>query len=310
MNHLRRSVRNLTITLASVVACIVGLYLSDDYGDEADDGLFRIPSDAVVDDIRIQSAGDSVRLLGNASGWSIGDSVRAGQDRVRVLLAALQRMKPGRAPGTQMRDSLKSAFLKSGVQVTVSAGNEQVLLFSALGNEERQETWLSDSDGSEIRRMSIPGYSTYLMEIFSADPDTWRDTRLFNLNWRNFSGYTARFPGRSGDDFTVAQQDGMFTVSGVATDTARLNSYLDAVSLMSAESIRIPDAEELNQILSTPVGVILQVREVSGNFFQVSVLASGDVLVQPKPGRYFMAQVNPAQRRILLLPRPHFRRQN
>ena len=310
MDHLSRSIRNLLVLLAALLAVVAAISLTGENAGQADEHMFRLPADVVADEVVMISRQDSVRLTAGPSGWSIADSVRAGQDRVRVFFAAIERMKPGRAPGLRLRDSLEAVMHTTGVQVTIRSGGENILAFSALGDEARQETWLSLSDGSEIRRMSIPGYSTYLMDIFSASADAWRDTRLFDLNWRNFSGYSAHFPGRTGFDFTVEQQQGVFGVNGISTDTARLNSYLDAVSLMSAESVKVPSTEELTPLLNTPVEVNLQVREVSGSIYSVTVLSSGVLLVQPRPGRYFFAEVNPAQRRILLLPRPHFQRQN
>lgn len=311
MEHNRRDIRNLSIMLVFLLACSAGLYLAGEYSGEANADIFMIPADVTVDEVELKNGKRSVRLLGNASGWSIGDSVRASQDRVRVLFAALDRMKPGRAPARKDRDSILSVLKQSGIEVKLKAGGDEVLTFVAVGNEDRQETWLSDPDGREIWRMSIPGYSTYLMDIFTPSSDSWRDTRLFNLNWRNFSGYSAQFPGRPSDDFAVAQQDGVFSVTGLAaTDTSRLNSYLDAVSLMTAGTMTLPDAEKLSVLMKTPVQAVLEVREVSGNTFRISVMATGEIMVQPRPGRYLLAQVSPAQRRILTLPKSHFRRQN
>jgi hypothetical protein len=74
----------------------------------------------------------------------------------------------------------------------------------------------------------------------------WRDKYVFGFNWENFRSLEAIFPGRSAENFTVAMTRNFFGIQGMPeADTAKLNNFLDDVSLLTVEEyLREPELSD------------------------------------------------------------------
>ena len=306
-NRLTRGNRMLSVALLVLVSLSIVLYRGGQTRREGDPELFRIPEGRTVDRISLTSVNDSVRIhVGpTVTDWTIGDSVAVDPQRVQLLVATLDRLRPGRTAGPGLRDSLMSEAKRTGVGLFFYQKEELVAHWYALGNG--NETWFLSADGSEVRRMTIPGYRSEVMKVLSLSPDDWRERRLFDFNWRNFTGFTARFPEHPERDFSVSRRDDMFVVSElVRTDTASLNTFLDAVSLMEAERVESPGPVEWSSLAGQDRELIWTVTEVSGAVRRVHVLRSGLMLSEPRPGRFFKVDFQSSTRRMFQAVRADF----
>ena len=64
----------------------------------------------------------------------------------------------------------------------------------------------------------------------------WKNKYVFGFNWRNFQRLETKFPQKAADNFNVALQDNFFAVDGLlSVDTAKLNDFLDDVSLLTVD---------------------------------------------------------------------------
>ena len=166
----------------------------------------------------------------------VNDAYAADPEKIKILFAAVNRAVPKRR-FRELSDSIASSFQKEGVTVKFFEGTKLIRSFQAAGNQSKHETYFRDVDAPEFFQMTIPGYRTYLFTLFDTTPEIWRELRIFDFNWRNFSGMEVLFSARPDENFEVALEDGFFVVKDLkATDTTRLNSYLDAVSLLKADS--------------------------------------------------------------------------
>ncbi|HEY0740903.1 MAG TPA: hypothetical protein VGD40_05545, partial [Chryseosolibacter sp.] len=94
------------------------------------------------------------------------------------------------------------------------------------------------------------GYRVYVSGIFELNEGGWRDKMLFgSFNWRNFQSLEVQFPEKSSENFKVqAEGTGLFGVVGVKTDTAKLNTFLDDVSLLVVDEY--PESAKLRDSLT------------------------------------------------------------
>lgn len=301
--------RLLTVSLMLMLALSVGLYLWETDTGVADPTMFQLPAGVVVDEVMLSDEHDSVRLRVSSTGrWTIGDTLAVQPERMRLMVGALDRARPGRVPAQSRRDSMVNAAIKHGVRARFMEQGKQVLTWYAIGAE--GETWFVKPDGSEIRRMSIPGYRSDLLQLLSPRPDDWRELRVFDFNWRNFSRFTMDYPRMPSDGFNVASRDGIFAVQQVAvTDTATLNSYLDAVSLLEADAIQSLDGSQLVQLRSSEPLATLTIQEVSGAVHRLLLYTSETALLEYRTGRFLMVRLTEARRRVLLARRQDFEKQ-
>ncbi|MFM9074794.1 MAG: hypothetical protein ACKORJ_04400 [Bacteroidota bacterium] len=267
----------LTISLIALSMTAAGLFWYDSKrGETVDPSLFRLPAESAPDRILIKGPADSVVLSRSGSRWIVNDTYEADDRRMQLFFSAIDRARPRQAGTGPNADSVLSAMNASGIRITISEDGEILRRFTSLGDARKLLTWYR-ADGAELYRMIIPGYRAYLHELFDVRPNSWRARRLFNFNWRNFVSLTVDHSNAPADGFTVAQDKGMFKLTGIAaTDTARLNSYLDAVSLAEATEVMTVSSAALDSMLSVRPSVIITATETSGRVHELR-LTDGSV---------------------------------
>jgi hypothetical protein len=112
--------------------------------------------------------------------------------------------------------------------------------------------------------MVIPGYRVYVSNILDMSENQWRDKYAFGFNWRNFKGLGVSFPEKPVENFTVSLHGNAFGVNELAaTDTAKLNTFLDNISLLTVAEYLEPGpvTDSLKQSLPVIVITITDVRD-------------------------------------------------
>lgn len=256
-----------------------------------------------VNKIVISGKSAKVELLFESGIWSVGDSLRANQDRIAVLLAAVTRAQGRRIASAEEQKFLAELSIKQGVQVEIFSGQKRLSRFTAVGNDEKKETWLLQDGGVPVQ-VAIPGYRTFLFSAFETNPNRWKDLRIFDFNWRNFSGFKAEFPQQFAENFSIDQADGWFGISGLErSDTSRINSYLDAVSLLKADEFRATSGPLLDSLQSISPRAILAARETSGVTHRLKLYEQGLAVLNDREVLFF----GRSKRALLLTGRSTFR---
>lgn len=228
------------------------------------------------DSIILFQKDDTVKLFKSSSGWQVNNKP-ADAGRINLLLATLQQSVARRRAARSQADSINQVLDLAGVQVETYATKKQLLSFRVTGNERTMKTFIRKGDELPVE-VTIPGYRVYVAAIFHLPSIEWLDRRLFNFNWRNFKSLTAEFPGSASDNFEVSFNGRFFSVKDMPTDTSRLNTYLDEISLLEADAF-LPAYELPDSLVRTVPLSRIQVHTVSGDTFTLSVYQSGTRLV-------------------------------
>ena len=231
--------KNITLII-SLIALILasGLiyYINENKSPSVDPAIFKIEDYTAVDKITLQSssAGD-LALEFNGSRWRVGDSLLADRNLIDVFFATLTQAVPKRPVSGKLRDSIVSQIKSTGVKVSLYGEGQLKQEFYAGGNRQKTLAYFMDSEEKPYI-MEIPGYRVYVSGIFELDVNGWRDKYVFGFNWQNFLRLEATFPGSPKDNFSINMIDRMVKVDDVAEqDTARLNDFLDDVSLLTVK---------------------------------------------------------------------------
>jgi hypothetical protein len=222
--------------LCSITA-IVYYFSSRDGSIEIDKNVFKNYDLKSINEIILESRKGKVELKFNGAKWQLNNKFDADPSMVEVLFATLQQAEPKRPLAAAIQDSVCDALSQNGVKVSLIASGKPESIFYAGGNEQKTQTYFCTADADrKPYLMSIPGYRVYTAGIFELAAKDWKNKYVFGFNWRNFQGLEAQFPQDPADNFSIAMQDNYFAVKGlVSVDTAKLNDFLDDVSLLTVD---------------------------------------------------------------------------
>ena len=122
--------------------------------------------------------------------------------------------------------------------------------------------------------------------------DGWRDKFVFNFNWRNFKRLEATWPDFPSDNFAVSMQRGSFGIEGMPeADTAKLNTFLDNVSLLTVDEYFSAPAL-IDSLRGSEPQMLLRIFDAGNRTYSLRVYDAGDSrrvagLVQNSQGAFF-----------------------
>ncbi len=239
---------------------------------KVDKTIFRVNDLKVVDKISFESKHGSVELKLNGAHWKINNTFDADRNLIEVLFATLQQAEPKRAVASILKDSIAAELKSSGTKVSLFTGNNIIKSFYAGGNPAKTQAYFKTEEG-EPYIIVIPGYRVYTSGIMELDENGWREKRIFNFNWRNFKKLSASFPDETKQNFEIALIDKYFGIKGLAqSDTTKLNTYLDAVSLLSADKFIMPGMSKLyDSLMSTQPAMKIEVNDVADRVYALTI---------------------------------------
>lgn len=285
--------KRLAISLLVLVGITVAAYWlsTAERTENIDKDLFRVTDLKTADRVVLESANGNVALTFNGSRWKVNDRYDADRDMIEVLMATLREAEPKRPVATSVQDSLSAQLDKNGVKVSVWAGGQPLKRFTAGGNELKTQAYFKDEQTGQVYVMTIPGYRVYVAGILELTENQWRDKYAFAFNWRNFVSLQAEFPDKPAENFKVAMQGNLFGIEGLArTDTAKLNSFLDQVSLLTVNEYLEPGkyTDSLTQV--KPL-MTITVQDIAKREYSLSIFRDGTSMVpgllQKKQGAVF-----------------------
>ena len=270
--------RNITLLISLGVLCLVsvGLYWGSNSVTEAiDPTLFRLQNSKSVSKVIFQKDTSQVELEFSNNKWTVNKVFDADRDLVDVLFATVAQVIPKREVASSIRDSIAREVRQQGVQVKFYVGEQIDRSFWVWGNEAQGVTYFSDNEANKPYVMVIPGYRVFVAGIFTQGVSMWRDKRIFNFNWRNFTGLTSTFPNDPAQGFTVAMSERFFSIDGMPNiDTTALNNYLDAVSLIEGDAFYEPgQSVQYDSLLKTKPIMTSTVTELSAEEHSLEVFA-------------------------------------
>lgn len=264
--------KNISLLIALIVlslACI-GVYWSgrSDSTFNVNQNLFRVDDFKSIDHIVLNSSAQKVELKYVDNRWRVNDRYLADRNLVDVLFATLQQAIPKRPIAEQMQDSVSNELKRSGVHVSLYAGSELKKEFLAGGNVAKSQAYFSEVANPTPYLMVIPGYRVYVSGILELDENGWRDRYVFGFNWQNFKKLETTYPENPKNNFTVIMQQRKPVLEGFSEadiDTARLYTYIDDVSLLTADQF-IPNNDTLWK--GGPV-VKISIEDIAGRLYSI-----------------------------------------
>lgn len=226
----------MLLALLTVATVFVFWWIQPENRLDINQDIFQVEDFSTISKVALVSGDGGVDLAFNGTRWRINDRYDADGNMIGVLFATLQQARPKRAIARARRDSVFSHLSDSGVKVSLYEGEELRKTFFAGGNKEKTQAFFADPATQEVYVMAVPGYRVYVSGIFELPENGWRDKFVFGFNWRNFKSLEASFRQAPSENFKVSMVKDYFGIEGIASaDTARLNTYLDEVSLLTAE---------------------------------------------------------------------------
>jgi hypothetical protein len=267
----KRNIRLLISLCVLIVITAVVLFLFNQDRTTVDKTVFQVEDLKTIDQVVLERDSIKVDIALDGTCWKVNGQL-ADRALIDVLFATLQQAEPKRKVSNKLADSLKTFLEAEGVHVTLSQSGEQALDFYAGGNASKTQAYFTKTGDDAVYIMVIPGYRVYTSGIFELEAPGWKDKYVFNLNWPYFKSLNVSFAASPADNFEVTM-DKLPAIKDIAqADTAKLNDFLDKVSLLTADQYLTKDqATAYDSALFTSLGLEITVVDMSGKTYAVKL---------------------------------------
>lgn len=264
MSAKRNTTLLLSLALLVMVSSLLFIFTGRGTQRVVDPGYFRPVASENIDRVLLKRHGKEIELSFTNNRWHVNNTWDADNQMIKVLFATLRQAEPRRPVAAAVRDSVRALLEEDGVEVTVFTQGQEQLRFFAGGNTLKTETWFLKAGESDPYQMVIPGYRVFVAGILELDESGWRNKRIFDFNWRNFKSFTASYTGDPAQNFQLEfDRDRVVMRNEDAADTAKLNGYLDAVSLLFARRFIDAGDSHADSVVKTGPLAKLEIRDIA-----------------------------------------------
>jgi hypothetical protein len=263
----KRNIRLLISLCVLIAITATVLFLFNRDRTTVDKTIFQVTDLKTIDHVVLEHDSAKTELAIDGIRWKVNGQA-ADRSLIDVLFATLQQAEPRRKISGKLADSVRTFLQKEGVHVTLSRSGEPVLDFFAGGNAAKTQAYFTKAGAEDVYIMVIPGYRVYTSGIFELEAPGWKDKYVFNFNWQNFKSLNVSFAASPADNFEVVM-DKLPVIKGmVQADTAKLNDFLDNISLLTVDQYLTADqATAYDSALFTGLGFEITVADISGKTY-------------------------------------------
>jgi len=195
--------------------------------------LFAISDPSLVSRIILTSSKDSVVLAQEEGSWHVNSRYPADVNNLNLLLSVLQQVEVYRPIARRLRDEWWDRLQDKGTQVAIFSDGQLMSTFIAGGEPTQSNSYFADPETQTIYQVRLPGYNTYLSEIFEQPENHWRDRRVFTTTWQTLDKISTDYSLNPSKNFEILLQGNTYLVPGVnRIDTAKLFSFLDGITYL------------------------------------------------------------------------------
>jgi hypothetical protein len=275
MQKRRNKSRLMLLAVLTVLTLLAFWWIQPENRIDVEQDVFQVEDLSVINRVTLVSDSAEVSLAYDGARWRLNDTLNADPDLISVLFATLQQATPKRAVPRASRDSILQALKTSGVTVSLFEGQQPVQQFLAGGNASKTQSYFADAHTGEVYVMAIPGYRVYVSGILELSSLGWRDKFIFNFNWRNFKRLETSWPKKRSENFVVAMQKDFFGIEGMAeVDTAKLNTFLDNVSLLTVDEY-VYKPGLIDSLKAVEAQLVLTITDVGNRRYSLRLYDSG-----------------------------------
>jgi hypothetical protein len=293
MQAFERRNKQLAFSLVAIVVAIVAFWFFAfrESKIEVDENALVVPDLANVDRVEM----GSIVLKFDGTKWMVNDQYPADRRAIQVLFGTVENIRPRRPVGEKQLETVKRELQAHGTTVRFYVKDNLVKTYVAGGIPAKPEAWFQVGDSNPVI-VNIPGYRVYSAGVFEQTVNDWRDKRVFSLNWRNFKSLTTTFTKDPRETFRISGKNRVFKIEGMnEVDTAKVNTYLDDISLLAGDGFYLPGQRaRIDSLVAGPTSFDVVVTDVGNQSYRLEVFpplrneasvfgrVNGDIMVFPR----------------------------
>jgi len=246
------------------------LFTEQKNSSSVDSLIFQVPDLEKIDRIELSSANEKTILTFNGSKWLV-NGMEADQRTVTILFATLKQVEAKRPSATHVQDSLQKEITTRGTKVSCYAGPTRAKEFGVIGNPTSYETYFQLPGGVPYL-VTIPGYRVFIASVFALTQNEWRDKRVFSFNWQNIKNLEVHFPSDPAQSFKASFKNGIFGIEGIATDTTKLDGFMDALFQLRADKILTYPKSAYDSLVKRSTTEEITIEDIAGEHYSLKLL--------------------------------------
>jgi len=276
----------ISLILMVIITALLFIFSNSKSGSSVDKNLFQIENLDKVDHVLLESTKGTTDLKFNGTKWMVNEKYEADRQMITVLFATLKQTIAKHQVATHLQDSLQKEISSNGVKISCFEASALSKELWAGGNAQKTETYFQLKDAKPYV-VTIPGYRVYVASIFELASNDWRDKQVFKFNWQNIRSLEVTFPSELRQNFKASYTGKFFSIEGIATDTTKLDQFMDALFQLRSE--RILDSTEVknysNDLTQKPMMDIV-IQDIGNRSYPLSLFPPA------KDSRYIVGKIN------------------
>lgn len=266
--------KQLALSLIAMILVIVAFWFFAfrESKIEVDESALVVDNLANVDRVEMESQRGRIVLRYDGAKWMVNDQYPADRRSIQVLFGTIENVRPRRPVSEKKRDEVRQQLQSSGTTVRFFVKDALVKSYVVGGIPQKPEAWFQVGDADAVI-VNIPGYRVYAAGVFEQTVNDWRDKRVFSMNWRNFKSLKTTFTKDPRETFTISGKGNLFSVEGLEpVDTAKVNTYLDDVSLLVGDGFYTQGQRpRIDSLLAGPTSFDVVITDIGNRNFTLEV---------------------------------------
>lgn len=276
----------ISLVAMTVFIAVLFIFSNTKNGSSVDKDLFQVENLDKIDHVLLESKKGKINLKFNGTKWMVNEKYEADRQMITVLFATLKQTIAKREVATHLQDSLKKEINSNGTKISCFESGSLSKEIWAGGNAQKTETYFQLKD-REPYLVTIPGYRVYVASIFELASNDWRSKQVFNFNWQNIKSLEVKYPTDPRQNFIASFKGKYFSIEGIATDTTKLDRFMDGLFQLRSE--RILDSTEIKNYsneLAQKIMMEIVINDIGNRSYPL-------ILFQPeKESKYIVGKIN------------------
>lgn len=278
----------LFVVLVSLVMLTFWLFMRDSSVESDSQAKINlgISIAANPDSILLLKKGKSDFLSLQNGSFYLNNNVRVKPELEEAFVLILKQLEVRRPVSEKMHEKLSIAIDTAGVHVEVYEKKDLLSTFEIWGDKEQKKTYVRLPEKKQIYLANLPGYSTYIADIFFYDESSWKNNTLFESTWRSLQTLDIQYPLADSKNTRIEYSGEYFKINQLeAFDTLAVLDYLEQFSKIRVNSY-LPDNDRFtDSILNEQATLIVKIDDLESSksnaysFYVDSLKSESRVLV-------------------------------